>query len=202
MPTGKDPKSMAEYILGLSMLEGKTALLYNLLSENIENPFAKSILKSISQDSSKHANLLQAVGNSIAPAKIKEKDCAQNLGQTWQTVVDFLNEAKSMKGKQMPLETLYDRLVTLESQFGEEYYILVQMKTLQFLTKEINQLYNISLEKVKNVFEGIIRDEEHHQELIETLKELGAPKPEAQDFTPIVKFQSPDRWINYSQNNP
>jgi hypothetical protein len=201
MSNAKDPKTMAKYIISLSMLEDKSALLYKRLSDDAENPFAKSILLSISQDSSKHSALLQGIGSSISSVKISEKDCAKNLGQTWRTTVVFLDEAISSQGTKKSLEALYDKLVALESGFGEEYYVFVQMQTLEYLTKEINQLYNLSLDKVKGIFESIIKDEDHHRELLETLKEMGASKSKPHDYTPIVRFQSPDRWINYTPSN-
>jgi len=33
---------------------------------------------------------------------------------------------------------------------GEEYYMFVQLKTLELMMKEINQLYSIDLGSVKN----------------------------------------------------
>jgi hypothetical protein len=57
------------------------------------------------------------------------------------------------------------------------------------------------LDSVKNIFESIIKDENHHIELIGTLKELAAPKEKDLDNTPIVRYQSPDSWRDYSPAN-
>lgn len=191
---------MASQLSCLSMLEYNTALLYKSLSEKTEIPLAKSLLLSIAQDSSKHSALLKGISDSLASTDVKIKDCAKNLGPIWQNVTTYLKEVIA-KEENLSLAELYEKLLTLESSIGEEYYVFVQMQTLQYMTKEINQLYNINLDKVKRIFESIINDEEHHREILATLKELSEPKIKDLDNTPLVKFQSPDHWINYTPNN-
>jgi hypothetical protein len=91
---------------------------------------------------------------------------------------------------------LVERLVKLESFMGEEYYIFVQAKTFQFLTKEIRQIYNVNLENIKYILEGVIRDEETHQRLLATIKEILIKRElKRQGNAPEVKYQSPDSWI-------
>jgi rubrerythrin len=72
------------------------------------------------------------------------------------------------------------------------------MQTLKHLTKEINENYNISLDNVKSIFENIIKDENRHIELLGTLKELAKPTEKDLDNTPMVRYQNPDNWRNYS----
>jgi rubrerythrin len=196
-----DAKSMASYIGCLSMLEYNTFLLYRSLSEKTETPLAKSLLLSIAQDSSKHSTLLKGIGTSITNLEVKTKDCAKNLGQIWLTVTDYLNEAKNGKVTELSLADLYEKLIPLESELGEEYFVLVQMQTLKHLTKEINERYNISLDNVRSVFESIISDENRHIELLGTLKELAKPIEKDLDNTPMVRYQSPDNWRSYSPPN-
>ena len=196
-----DSKTMASYISCLSKLEYNTALLYRSLSEKTENSLAKTLLLSIAQDSSKHSTTLKGVGDSIASVEVKTKDCAKNLGPVWLTVNNYLNEVTAKKPGELSMADLFEKLITLESNLGEEYYIFVQMQTLQHLTKEINQRYSINLSNVKNIFESIIKDENHHIELIGTLKELAAPKEKDLDNTPMVRYQSPDSWRDFSPAN-
>ena len=119
----------------------------------------------------------------------------------WLTVTNYLNEAKTRKVGELSLADLYEKLIPLESELGEEYYILTQMQTLKHLTKEINERYNINLDSVKSIFENIISDENHHIELLGTLKELTKPIEKDLDNTPIVQYQSPDNWRNYPSPN-
>jgi rubrerythrin len=201
MPKTNDSNSMAIYIGCLSKLESNTALLYRSLSEKTETPLAKSLLFSISQDSSKHSTLLKGVGDSITNLKVKTKDCAKNLGQNWLTIDNYLNEVNTKKVNELSIVDLYEKLMAFESSLGEEYFVFVQMQTLQHLTAEINKLYNIDLDDVKSIFESIINDENRHRELLGTLKDLAEPEEKDLDNTPIVRYQNPDNWRNYSAPN-
>jgi rubrerythrin len=192
-----NPKLIAKYIHCLSILEDKTALLYKNLSERVEPPLIKSLLLSISKDSSKHSALLKGIAVSISDSKQKAKDCAKNLGEVWNTVSSYLNEMKRKeKVSKVYFSELLPVLMALESSLGEEYYIFVQMKTLQLMVKEINRFYNINLDKIKNVFESIIRDEEHHREILATIKDIITEDSVEQDSTPKVKYPNPDAWIH------
>jgi hypothetical protein len=192
-----NPKVIAKYIHCLSILEDKTALLYKNLSVRVEPPLIKSLLLSISKDSSKHSTLLKGVAASVSDSKQKAKDCAMNLGKVWNIVSDYINEMNGEEriGK-VYFSELLPKLMVLESSLGEEYYMFVQMKTLQLMVKEINQLYNIDLDKIKNVFESIIRDEEHHREILATIKEIIGEDLEKRDNAPKVKYQHPDAWVH------
>ena len=192
-----NPKVIAKYIHCLSILEDKTAKLYKNLSERVEPPLIKSLLLSISKDSSKHSTLLKGIAVSISDSKQKAKDCAKNLGEVWNTVSSYLNEMnKKDRISKVYFSELLPALIALESSLGEEYYIFVQMKTLQLMVKEINQLYSINLDKIKIVFESIIRDEEHHREILATIKSIISEDLKEQDNTPKVKYQHPDAWVH------
>ena len=197
-----DSKAMASYIGCLSLLEFNTAQLYGSLSEKTENPFAKSLLLSIAQDSSKHSTLLKGIVKSITNSEVKSKECAKHLGQVWRAVTTYIDEVKTIKVGELFMADLYEKLITLESSLGEEYYIFVQMQTLQRLTKEINQNYKIDLSNVKSVFENIISDENRHIEILVRLKALSEPKEKARDYTPLLKYQNPDQWIDYASKSP
>ena len=192
-----NPKVIAKYIRCLSTLEDKTVMLYNNLSERVEPPLIKSLLISISKDSSKHSALLKGIADSISDSKQKAKDCAKNLGEVWNTVSNYVKEMnRRERMSKVYFSELLPVLMALESSLGEEYYIFVQMKTLQLMVKEINQLYNIDLDKIKKVFESIIRDEEHHREILATIKDIITEDSVEQDNTPKVKYQNPDAWIH------
>jgi hypothetical protein len=192
-----NPKIIAKYIRCLSVLEDKTAMLYNNLSERVEPPLTKSLLISISKDSSKHSALLKGIAASISDSKQNAKDCAKNLGGVWGTVSNYLKEMNRRdRISKVYFSELLPKLMALESSLGEEYYIFVQMKTLQLMVKEINQLYNIDLDKIKKVFESIINDEEHHREILATIKDIIGEDSKEQDNAPRVKFQNPDAWIH------
>ena len=58
----------------------------------------------------------------------------------------------------------------LESQMGEEYGMLVQVKSAVFFASELRKKYNFKTENVKRIFERIIMDEENHSEILATIK--------------------------------
>ena len=190
------PKIIAKYISCLSDLEEEIAVLYSSLSDKAEAPIIKSLLLSISKDSSKHSVLLKGVASSISDSKEKLGNCEKNLGEVWRIVSSYHKEIKMKGNGKLSFIDLLPKLNTLESSIGEEYYMFVQMKTLQLMVKEINQLYNIDLESVKKVFESIIKDEEHHREILVTIKDIINDASKKLDSTPKVRYQNPDSWIN------
>jgi rubrerythrin len=53
----------------------------------------------------------------------------------------------------------------------------------------------VNLRRIKGLFEKIIEEEEHHIELLSTIKEMIAEKPKQEfDNTPTVRYQNPDAW--------
>jgi rubrerythrin len=189
----KEPRDIAEYINCLSILEDQTSLLYKSISDKIEIPLIKTLLREIEIDSKKHSMLLKGVSESITHPKGGQKECSKG-NETLQTTGRMLKEiAKIKRISSEDLMQLSERLKTLESDMGEEYYILVQMRTLKMMMKEINQMYNIDLGSVKGIFMNIIFDEEHHREILETIKQLTTKKEPASN-APFVKFQNPDAW--------
>jgi rubrerythrin len=193
----KGPKAFADYIKCLSILENNTAQLYHVLSNQTEIPLAKTLLLNIALDSTKHSTILRGISNSLATSKKDPKDCAKNLGDVWRTV-DYLKSevTRTQNGSKLELSKLAEKLSALESSLGEEYHVFVQMENLEYLSKEINQFYNVNLDSIRKIINSIIRDEEHHRELLSTIKQLlDQSRKENLDNTPMMKFQSPDSWI-------
>jgi rubrerythrin len=194
MKVGNDAKTLANLINCLSLLERNTYLLYNELADKVEAPLVSSFLMQIAIDSQKHSIALKGVADSVAKPDGNLKDCEKKIGDTWRIVEKLLKEVKGKK--KIPsgdFPKLVEKLVVLESVLGEEYYMFVQLKTLELMMKEINQLYDIDLGSVKKIFLNIIRDEETHRELLERIKTLVKPETEL-DTAPVVKYQNPDAW--------
>jgi rubrerythrin len=191
-----DPKTIASYINCLSYFENNVFQLYKNLSNKVELPLVKTLLLCIAQDSQKHAMILKAVGESIAKPEGKPKNCEKQLGESGRRIDAFNKEiAKKEKITEAELAKLSEKLVVLESIAGEEYYMFVQLKTLQLLMKEINQLYSIDLRSLKSLFANIISDEERHRTILQTVQRLLKRKEKKQkDNAPAVKYQNPDMW--------
>ena len=182
-----DPEVMSNYLHCLSFLEENISILYGNLSEIVEMPLIKSLFLSISKDSSKHSALLKGIVDSFSDSKKEPKDCAKKLGDVWSLVSKCLDKVSGKEIAKLSFSELFLMLSNLESSIGEEYYIFVQMKTLQLMVKDINQLYNINLDSIKKVFERIIREEEHHREILATIKDIIGDKPIINENTQKVK---------------
>jgi rubrerythrin len=180
-----------------SILEKKTSVLYMKVADRIQLPLVKSHLLHIAHDSQKHSAIFEGISESIGKSNSKPKDCEKKLGQIWQVSQDLTREVASKpKMSEEEITRLVQKLEPIESFMGEEYYILVQAKTLKFLLKEIRQIYNVNLQNVKYVLEGVIRDEETHLRLLSIIKEILVKRErKRQDNVPEVKYQSPDSWI-------
>jgi len=196
MTKNNDPKVLADFINCLGILENDTFLLYTALSNKIELPLVKSLLRAIAEDSLKHSTLLKGVAESITEAKETPKDCEKKTGEAWRLIANFTKEiAAKEKFSEEEMSQLWDKLAFFESIIGEEYYVFVQMKTLDLMMKEINQIYNIDLGSLKSIFTRIINDEEHHREMLGTIKGILERHSEPSN-TPVVKYQNPDSWIS------
>jgi ribonucleotide reductase beta subunit family protein with ferritin-like domain len=121
----KEKERIAEYLNCQSILENQTSLLYSALSDKVEIPLIKTLLKEIEFDSKKHSLLLKGVSESIQQPKGKQKECLQN-NQTMQTVIKLLKDvAKLHRITSKDLNKLNEILTKLESEMGEEIYILI-----------------------------------------------------------------------------
>ena len=90
----------------------------------------------------------------------------------------------------------------LRLRVGEEYYILVQLKTLQYMTREIREIYNVDLEDLKDILETIIRDEEIHRELLSKMKKiLLREEKQTEDIAPAVRYTNLGSWSRSMPNS-
>lgn len=190
-------KALADYLYCLSVLESDTAQLYHSLSDQTEIPLAKTLLLHVSIDSTKHSTILKGITDSLTTSKKNVKDCRKNLGEIWHLVDALRNEvAGKQSGSKLGAPQIMEKLTILESSLGEEYHMVIQMKNLEYLSKEINQFYDVKLDSIRKIIKGIIRDEDNHRELLVTIRRLlEKTKAKKSDNTPIVRFQSPDAWV-------
>lgn len=189
----KNQNDVAKFLFCLSDLEWKAFLLYQGLSEKSQSRYVRSLLVYIAYSSLKDSVILQDISKTISARKrdqfrIKDKDYERILGEVWKKVRDLSNAvSKTEKIDDKTLASLDDRL-------GSIYTIIsVQLKTLQFLGKEISKIYNVSLEDLQEIFELVYRDEQDTTEILVKIRDSCTPKiPTSQN--PEVKYQAPDNW--------
>ena len=192
----KRQDSIADFLLCSSVLEEKTFLLYKRLSDKVDIPLVHSLLLYIAYDSQKHSEILRGISESISKSEKKAKDCEKRFGDSGATIERLLQEiADEGKTHSLSAPSLVKKLTILESTFGEEYYSLVQLKTLEYMEKEIRETYDVDVADLKGILETIIRDEEFHSELLAKMKRiLSAEEEKTEAKAPMVKYTHPDSW--------
>jgi rubrerythrin len=194
-------ESVADFLHCASVLEERAYLLYKSLADKVDLPLINSLLLHIAYDSRKHSVILKGIGKSIAKPKKQSKHCEKNLffGGTWAVIERLAGEiATKERIPQERISSLVEKLMLLERTVGEEYYILVQLKTLDYMTREIRETYNVDLEDLKDILETIISDEETHRELLAKMKKILIGKEKrAEDEAPRIKYKSPDSWTGH-----
>lgn len=190
-------ESIVDFLHCASVLEERAYLLYKRLADKVNLPLVNSLMLHIAYDSRKHSVILKGISESIVKPKKQPRDCEKELflGGPWMVIerlVRDIDREENIPEKNM--SSLINKLMLLESTVSEEYYILVQLKTLQYMTKEVREIYNVDLEDLKDVLETIIRDEETHRELLSKMKKILVGKEKQEDRTPKFKYQNPDAW--------
>lgn len=197
-------ESVVDFLRCASVLEERAYLLYKSLADKVNLPLVNSLMLHIAYDSRKHSIILNGISESIAKPKKQPKDCEKKLflNGPWSVIERLAREID--KEEQIPkkdMSSLIRKLMLLENTVGEEYYILVQLKTLQYMTREIREVYNVDLEDLKDVLETIIQDEETHRNLLAKMKKILVGKEEqTEDKAPKLKYQNPDAWRSARAN--
>ncbi len=190
------PKDLAALFYCSSILEEKTYQLYYELGRKVSHPILKSMILGIASDSKKHSKTFEELSKSLVSVKPKTKQCQKVLGPTWENLISLKKEIVRKESIDLKrLHQIMEKLALLEYSLSEEYQIFVQLKTLQFMTKEVNQSYDVNLKNVEYLFKSIIDEEQEHREILLQIMELSKEKEEKlNDNAPMVKYQNPDAW--------
>jgi hypothetical protein len=173
MNNRNDARELSGHIFCLSLFESNTAKLYQIIAEKIEMPIVKSLLLEVSHDSQKHAALLKGIYDSMPESNWNTKQCSKKIGQGWSIVEKLSNQIAQIGTVSVEYLTEFsEKLSILEKVMGEEYNVLVQMKTLEMMAKEIRRIYGIDIAAINGIIRAIIDDETHHLEILATIRDL------------------------------
>jgi rubrerythrin len=193
--SSKNAKNVADFLYCTSNLEEKVFSLYRTLSDKVQNPIVKSLLLYIAYDSLKHSLTMRGIAETISKSKPKPEDYIGKLNQAWKKLASLSTEiANREKVADSELSPLANELAGFENSLSEEYFVLVQLKTLEYMTKDIAQMYKVDLEGLKDIFELIIKDEENHREILNSIEDLFFTGEIMKNNTPVVKYQHPEAW--------
>jgi hypothetical protein len=191
-----DPETIGSYIRCLSTFETETAQLYRTLAEKVNMPLAKGLIQGLSHDSQKHAQLLKTISECVKISDKKTREFAKKLKEVSRILGSFSIEIQAReKITATEFPRIAENLAILESSFGEEYTMLMQMDTMKYLVEEINERYNVGSDQLQNFFWNLIAEQVHQKEILATVKALLNQNEKTPiDSTPAVKYQNPDSW--------
>ena len=193
--SSKNAQNVAGFLYCTSNLEEKVFSLYRTLSDKVQNPIVKSLLLYIAYDSLKHSLIMRGIAETISKSKPSPEDCERKLNQIWKELASLSAEiANRERVADSELSPLAKELAGFENSLSEEYFVLVQLKTLEYMTKEIAQMYKVDLAGLKDIFELIIKDEENHREILNSIENLFVTEEIMKNNTPVVKYQHPEAW--------
>ena len=193
--SSKNAKDVAGFLYCSGNLEEKVFALYRTLSDKLQNPIVKSLLLYIAYDSLKHSLTMRGIAETISKSKPKPEDCERKMNQIWRKITSLSAEISNRETiGDHELSALATELAGFENSLSEEYFVLVQLKTLEYMTKEITQMYKVDLDGLRDIFELIIKDEENHREILNSIGELFATEQIMKNNTPVVKYQHPEAW--------
>jgi len=197
-------ESVVDFLHCASILEERAYSLYKNLADKVDLPLINSLLLHIAYDSRKHSAVLKGITESIAKPKKQPRDYEKKLffGKTWTVIDDLAKEiGKEQRIPKESMASLVKKLMLLESTVGEKYHILVQLKTLQYMTREIREVYNVDVEDLKDILAVIIKDEEIHRKLLSKMKRILVGKEkQTEEIAPAFKYQNPDAWSKAMPN--
>jgi hypothetical protein len=199
MKLHKNAEDIANYLYCLGVLEEKAASLYMSLAEKMEWPLVKSMVLQIAYDSQKHSAVLQGVVQSISASRKKLGSCAKNLKQELDLISSVSKEiSRKDKIAEVDFASIEGELTALESVFGEEYSVMVDLETLRRMSGKILEVYKLDLSSLGTTFLNIIRDEDTHRSLLADIRKLFLTRQEKKaDNAPMVKYQNPDVWTRF-----
>lgn len=185
----RDRSAIAKYISGLGMLEGRAFQLFECISKKIELPRVKFSLLYVAYDSLKNSTILLELSKSLEMPQATTLNYESIMGETWRIVGDLYREIMKLENiSREDLARFADRLISVYAR------LIVQLKTLRYMSKEISQSYGVDLESLEDIFDLLIGAEETDSMVLMALK---GPSENPASVTPsglFVKYTNPDRW--------
>jgi len=191
----KKRKEISGLLYCTSLLESKTASMYERLAARTPLSLIRSLLMQMAHDSRKHADIFKGIFEEFKPEDKPTQDCERRLSQIWSVPDSFSKKIQNALSESDLLE-IVQKLVPFETRMGEEYYVFVQAQTLTFMAKQIEQEYDVNIESVKGILESVINDEGKHQEMLKQIADILDTRNKKQERKdPLVRYQSPDSWM-------
>jgi hypothetical protein len=195
MGKAKDLMGFMNSLKCLIIFERKTSSLYEDVAEVVDSPLVRSLLLHNSLDCKKHSTVLRGIILSLPGSSWKPADLPKSLSEALRSIDDFQIAISNINAiPEEELTSVCGQLTGLADSLAAEYDDLLQLSTLELLSREMNN-YKISLDTLKTILADFLHDEEYHREVLAMIVELLEWKDkEGVDNTPAVKFRNPDGW--------
>ncbi len=123
-------------------LEEKTARLYSLLSEKIEDKYVSGLMKVVSKQSETHALMLKTILVSIVPKgrdKVSTENCVGITGEAGKATVELIDWIMGLDIIDREKYTaIVERLAFIENSIGEETYQKMLIPLVKTVLSEIS----------------------------------------------------------------
>lgn len=186
----RNRRAIAKFLFCLGILEGKAFQLFGRISQKVELPRVKFSLLYVAYDSLKNSVILWELSKNFTMSEVKAKDYEKILGEVWKMAEGLSSDIlKLEKITEEDLLSFAEKLISMYA------LMIVELKTLRFMSKEISEAYAVDLEVLEGILDLIVEDEETDTTVLMTLKDLFEKKPaEVVDSSPLTKYINPDRW--------
>jgi rubrerythrin len=163
-------KNLASFIHCSSLLEERVAKVYGNLANSVDDGLIKCLFKYIALDSNKHSEFFKLLSEWLNPgAGSSFEECREVWGKKWS---DVMSDAERLLSKSKisseEISLLIDGLERLEGAFAEEYLTILHVRLIEIVAEE----RKIDLKYCKDILEWIIEDENKHEQILKTLKNL------------------------------
>jgi hypothetical protein len=193
-------RKLQEYIKTLSCcsgLEMETYPMYRNLSKKMNKP-ESSLILAIAYDNLKTAKIIQDLITNFEANQQGIKNCKRNQQKLWQKINAFSQNIMELQNiNDETFIQIFKELVILEDLLIESYTENIKSDASTILADKLSEIVLTEPSTVKKLFESIIEEKHRHRlTLIEVNyifeKREAKRKP---SFSPAVKFQNPDAWI-------
>ncbi|MBC7112660.1 MAG: hypothetical protein H5T34_01340 [Candidatus Methanomethyliales bacterium] len=163
-------KELARLIYCSGLLEEKLAKVYGNLATSVSDDLIKCLFRYIALDSNKHAEffklLSEWLGASVGPSF---EECGEVWGKKWS---DVMYDAELLLSKSKitseEISSLISNLERLEGAVAEEYLTIMHIRLVEIMAEE----EKIDLKYCKEILEFIVEDENKHERILKTVKNL------------------------------
>lgn len=160
---------IARFLYCSGVFEEEVAKTYGHLAEITVDMNVKCLLNYIANDSYKHAKMFKALsGHPVISGKSDFEDCEKALGSLWRNIMENSKMMRETETNNHRLLKLIDSLEKFEGFVAEEYLTVLNVKTIELMTRETG----LNIEPYGMIFEWIIEDEKRHEQILKMIKNL------------------------------